>query len=193
MADLFDTFAKNGLKITYDVLFQNCNTWTSFINKEYFDDVDVFSLFDDIGYIGSDVPILFMKMNILEKYIENSIIEYYEISIFKLLERIAVYLIQNSIDFSSTVLTIKKYLSGITCILTSEVGKTIFEEKHPFFPSLKDLITETTEKVDTASETRSPLAIDLDGDGVETISVDNGICFNDKRTKYNYRFTHIFF
>ena len=178
MADLFDTFAKNGLKITYDVLFQNCNTWTSFINKEYFDDVDVFSLFDDIGYIGSDVPILFMKMNILEKYIENSIIEYYEISIFKLLERIAVYLIQNSIDFSSTVLTIKKYLSGITCILTSEVGKTIFEEKHPFFPSLKDLITETTEKVDTASETRSPLAIDLDGDGVETVSVDNGVYFD---------------
>ena len=133
-----------------------------------------------------------MKMNILEKYIENSIIEYYEISIFKLLERIAVYLIQNSIDFSSTVLTIKKYLSGITCILTSEVGKTIFEEKHPFFPSLKDLITETTEKVDTASETRSPLAIDLDGDGVETISVDNGVCFNDTRTKYNYRFTKIY-
>ncbi len=27
-------------------------------------------------------------------------------------------------------------------------------------------------------ETRSPLAIDLDGDGVETVSVDNGVCFD---------------
>lgn len=57
----------------------------------------------------------------------------------------------------------------------------------PAFPPLGELIV--PEKKDdvqstirnnfeTAEETRSPLAIDLDGDGVETVSVDNGVYFD---------------
>ena len=57
----------------------------------------------------------------------------------------------------------------------------------PAFPPLGELVVpEKKESVqstirnnfETAEETRSPLAIDLDGDGVETVSVDNGVYFD---------------
>ena len=53
----------------------------------------------------------------------------------------------------------------------------------PFLPEgQQDLRPEAKENLKeektSAEETRSPLAIDLDGDGVETVSVDNGVYFD---------------
>ena len=41
-----------------------------------------------------------------------------------------------------------------------------------------DLIEILKDKAKTASETRSPLVVDLDGDGVETVSVEEGVYFD---------------
>ena len=57
----------------------------------------------------------------------------------------------------------------------------------PAFPPLGELVVPEKKydvqstirsNFETAEETRSPLAIDLDGDGVETVSVDNGVYFD---------------
>ncbi len=51
-------------------------------------------------------------------------------------------------------------------------------QNYDIFCSYNDLIEILKDKTETASETRSPLAIDLDGDGVETVSADNGVYFD---------------
>lgn len=57
----------------------------------------------------------------------------------------------------------------------------------PAFPPLGELVVPEKKydvqstirsNFETAEETRSPLAIDLDGDGVETVSLDNGVYFD---------------
>lgn len=43
LADFFNELSQKGVSILYDPLGQNCNTWTAFVNNEYFNDVNVFS------------------------------------------------------------------------------------------------------------------------------------------------------
>ena len=58
------------------------------------------------------------------------------------------------------------------------INNEIKETLNNILKSQENIEEKINSDFETAEETRSPLAIDLDGDGVETVSVDNGVYFD---------------
>lgn len=178
LADFFNELSQKGVSILYDPLGQNCNTWTAFVNNEYFNDVNVFSLFDDNGYVGSKSFFIFMRYDIAYKYMYSNLLEYSEIIVFKLLDSIKSYLDGMSQDFSEITLNVERRFSHIKCTIVSEDSCAEFVEDFLHFPSLNKIIDNLQASFSSAETTRSPLILDLDGNGVETVSVNDGVYFD---------------
>ena len=178
-ADLFNKLADEGIGFSYDALNQNCNSWCNYINDKYFSEIDIFNELNSInganayigsnksfphfsGYVGNPVSMIalldFMRNQALLENIEKTQ-EYMETVISG--EKIFVDAFQTPTEIVCNV----RDAEGNICKISTRI-----KAEPPFYGLGNNF--------ETAEVTKSPLVVDLDGDGVETVGVSEGVYFD---------------
>ena len=178
-ADLFNRLADEGIGFSYDALNQNCNSWCNYINDKYFSEIDIFNELNSInganayigsnksfphfsGYVGNPVSMIalldFMRNQALLENIEKTQ-EYMETVISG--EKLFVDAFQTPTEIVCNV----RDAEGNICKISTRI-----KAEPPFYG--------VGNNFETAEVTKSPLVVDLDGDGVETVGVSEGVYFD---------------
>ncbi len=160
-ADLTNKLYNQGLKFDYETAGQNCNSFTNYINQALFPNIDIWNILGEGTYIGKDYPFgLF----------DNSS----GIDLLKLINELLNYLDENNLTLDDINLSVSNLLYGYEVTVDYAGEQIVFTSYLSFATPVYSL----QELYDTAERTTSPLIVDLDGDGVETTSVADGVYFD---------------
>ena len=168
-AKVIDKLRDMGFPIDYQPLDQNCNTWSKYIADLYLNGFDIFDLLNEgvippDTYRGSEDPFPYLPLG------EDAIA-------IKLLEDILEFLNLYDLSLNDVNIILERNIFSTKLIIKNNeyYYESILEYSHLMMyrsiSDIKDLFGE-------AEETRSPLVIDLDGDGIETLTAAGGVYFD---------------
>ncbi len=179
-AKLLDQF-----KITYDPLMMNCNTWTAYIDDTILNNVGVIEQLNSIGedntYVGSEQP--FPAPGLDAYFIPITFSGWFNYerdkAVINNVEQVQTMLKNKGLSYDDVFMRFRNSLASIKCTVHNEEEITnIVEGYKGIRQDRGDIITDISESLFTAETTRSPLVVDLDGDGVETTTVEKGTHFD---------------
>ena len=171
--------------MSYDPLNQNCNTWTDYIDDTILGGVEIFDqlnagLTTPEVYTGGNNPFPFpgSEMYIGFIGITGALFDYLkDKAILEQIEDLQEFL--NSMDGAlfremehNMYLTYRSVCYEIVCDDVTYFFNT------PISINQDDPKERIREGFTTAADTRSPLVVDLDGDGVETTTTEDGTHFD---------------
>ena len=160
---LDDTYV---LGIDYNALYKNCNTFTYLLG---------------LKYLNTDV---FEKINLDGKYFlgdENASHAYGDIELkfniykyFLLAKKVLNIISTEELNLMETTFSVSTSISSISVVMSDGAN-----EYMTYVPSFQRAPKENLQSsFSSAKVMRSPLTLDLDGDGVETIPADSGVYFD---------------
>ena len=158
-SELTNSLYTQGLKFDYEAGGQNCNSFVNYINQILFPDINIWDILGNGNYTGKDYPFgLF----------DNSS----SIDLLQLINDILNYLDNNSLRLEDINLQIEQTPSDYTIIINDQI---IIQK---FVINILPVIDYVKSAFATAEVQTSPLIVDLDGDGVETIGTNSGVYFD---------------
>ena len=179
-AKLLDQF-----KITYDPLMMNCNTWTAYIDNTILNDVGVIEQLNSIGeantYIGSEMPFPAPGLDAYFSPTTSSGWFNYERdkAVINNVEQVQTMLKDKGLNYNDVFMTFKCSLASISCAVNNGGEITnIVTEYRGIQQDTGNIITDISASFSTAKSQASPLVVDLDGDGIETLGTDAGVYFD---------------
>ncbi len=178
-ADLLNKYG-----ISYDPAHQNCNTWVSYIDSTILGEIGVFDQLNydentaDL-YLGANYPFPWLGCEMYLTFAGiSAYIDYYKDA--KILEQVEE--IQNLLNNYPEILFREIHSSiymtcyGIYCTIICDEFTNSYSTSIPLHFNYPK---ETIDNFLTSAESHpSPLVLDLDGDGVETVGVDQGTYFD---------------
>lgn len=162
--DLINKLGEMGLSLDYNPVNQNCNSWAGFINSNLFPDQNIFELLNS-GLVSPDEYQGAYCAFPYEKYSANE-------NLFQLVLDILSYLKENNLILEDINLQIEQTPSDYTIIINDQI---IIQK---FVINILPVIDYVKSAFATAEVQTSPLILDLDGDGVETIGTNSGVYFD---------------
>ena len=164
--DLINKLGEMGLSLDYNPINQNCNSWTGFINSNFFPEQNIFELLNS----GLTSPDEYQGKDYSFPYTKYS----HDDDIFSALLDILGYLEENNLTLDDISISVTSSMFGYGITLNYGEETIVFSA---LIVNLPPIIT-LGQLYSTASDTTSPLVIDLDGDGVETIGTQAGVHFD---------------